>query len=180
MRCFLALELPKEVKDTLYKISENFDSKLAKVKWVSKKNLHLTLKFLGEISETDVEKVKILLSDKSFSSSTVSLGKVSFFPKIGNPQVIFVGFSFPGNLFDLQSDIELLLSPYFKQDERFEAHLTLGRIKKINAREAFSSYFLPFNFSSLHFPFETLTLYSSILTKEGPVYKKIQSFELKK
>ena len=66
MRCFLAIELPKEVRDELFKIGEGFNSKIAKIKWCSKKNIHLTLKFFGEVSEDDLKKIDSCLHSFSF------------------------------------------------------------------------------------------------------------------
>ena len=51
MRLYVGVELPKNIKDELFDIKKNFNGRLAKVNWIAKKNLHLTLKFLGEVKE---------------------------------------------------------------------------------------------------------------------------------
>ena len=53
MRVFVSVSLPTEVKDELYKVQKLISPSLAKIKWVPKKNIHLTLKFLGEVDNID-------------------------------------------------------------------------------------------------------------------------------
>ena len=62
MRCFLAIDLNDECKDYLFKLQKEF-SRFVKAKWVEKKNLHLTLKFIREIDEDKLENVKRILSE---------------------------------------------------------------------------------------------------------------------
>ena len=178
MRCFLAIELPKEVRDELFKIGEGFNSKIAKIKWCSKKNIHLTLKFFGEVSEDDLKKIDSCLHSFSFEPFQVMLGNVGFFPKGGNPRIIFVGLQPEIPVFELQSDVETALHTYFSRDNTFAVHLTLGRVKSITDLKKFQTYFNTANIKPLSFEINSFSLMSSTLSKEGSRYKKLKEYGL--
>ena len=77
MRLFISIDLPREIKDYLFGIQKQV--RQAKITWVPKKNLHLTLKFLGEVKEDKVEEIKDAINVSS-SKIKASLGNVGFFP----------------------------------------------------------------------------------------------------
>ena len=93
MRAFIAIELPKNIKASLAGLQEELKTSGADIKWVEPENIHLTLKFLGEIDEIVFNKVIKILGDigleiNPFQLSICSLGA---FPKINFPRVIWVG-----------------------------------------------------------------------------------------
>src|SRR3989338_5878109 len=93
MRTFIAIELSEEIRNTLAQIQSHLKYAGADVKWVEKDNIHLTLKFLGEISEEKAKQVTATLDDiaKETKPFEISLKDLGAFPAIDHPRVIWVG-----------------------------------------------------------------------------------------
>src|SRR3989344_2510990 len=78
MRLFIAITIPKEVKDYLWELKDEFKV-LGKFNFVPKKNYHITLKFLGEIKEEKIDHIKQRLSEIKFNSFKTSLESLGHF-----------------------------------------------------------------------------------------------------
>ncbi|MFH1678513.1 MAG: RNA 2',3'-cyclic phosphodiesterase, partial [Candidatus Omnitrophota bacterium] len=93
MRTFIAIELPEEIKNILGEIQDKLKQTRADVKWVQPQNIHLTLKFLGEINEDLVKKIASALNEiaQENSSFNLRLYELGAFPKIKYPRVIWIG-----------------------------------------------------------------------------------------
>src|SRR3989338_2916141 len=93
MRAFIAIELSNEIRGSLAQIESHLKYSGADVKWAEKDNIHLTLKFLGEVSEEKCEEVKAALDSvvKEMEPFELSLKDIGAFPKIDYPRVIWVG-----------------------------------------------------------------------------------------
>jgi 2'-5' RNA ligase len=142
IRSFIAVDLPPSVLEALGQISIQLQAKLpgSAVRWVDFQKMHLTLKFLGDISAENIGMVeKILLTECSkWPVMELGIGGIGAFPKMRHPRVIWAGVEAPPDLFDLRRGIEdgvaRLGYNYDKYD--FTPHLTLGRIsRKASARE---------------------------------------------
>ncbi len=93
MRSFIAIELPQNIKDYLSRLQTQLKNSQADVKWVEPQNIHLTLKFLGEIDDNQLSEINNILENiakerKHFQANVSSAGA---FPKINFPRVIWVG-----------------------------------------------------------------------------------------
>ncbi len=142
IRTFIAVDLPESVKEALGQVSSQLQDKLldTPIRWVNPEKIHLTLKFLGDVSRENISMVeKILQSEASKRQAMeIGIGGIGAFPKIRHPRVIWVGVEAPSDLFDLRRGIEdgvaRLGYNYDKYD--FTPHLTLGRIsRKASARD---------------------------------------------
>lgn len=142
IRSFIAVDLPPSVLEALGQISIQLQAKLpgSAVRWVDFQKMHLTLKFLGDISAENIGMVeKILLTECSkWPAMELGIGCIGAFPKMRHPRVVWAGVEAPPDLFDLRRGIEdgvaRLGYNYDKYD--FTPHLTLGRIsRKASARE---------------------------------------------
>ena len=93
MRSFIAIELTNEIKDELAQIQARLKYSGADVKWVEKNNIHLTLKFLGEVSEDKIKTVVSILDDiaKGSKPFEMTIRDIGAFPKIDYPRVVWVG-----------------------------------------------------------------------------------------
>ena len=80
MRFFVAIELPEEVRDYLFTLKNKFHKDLAKVHWVAKKHIHLTLKFLGEVDEKLIKIFIEELNKIKFRPFELELDKLGAFP----------------------------------------------------------------------------------------------------
>lgn len=142
IRTFIAVDLPPSVLDALGQITSQLQEKLANtpVRWVDVQKMHLTLKFLGDISKENIGMVeKILLSEGAKRPvMEIGIGGIGAFPKMRHPRVIWIGVEAPPDLFDLRRGIEdgIARLGYNYDKYEFTPHLTLGRIsRKASARD---------------------------------------------
>ena len=142
IRTFIAVDLPPSVLDTLGQISDQLQEKMpdTPVRWVDNQKMHLTLKFLGDISTENISMVeKTLLSEGAKRSPMeLGIGGIGAFPKMRHPRVIWIGVEAPTDLFDLRRGIEdgVARLGYNYDKYEFTPHLTLGRIsRKASARD---------------------------------------------
>ncbi|MCK4489521.1 MAG: RNA 2',3'-cyclic phosphodiesterase [Anaerolineales bacterium] len=142
IRTFIAVDLPPSVLDALGQVSSQLQEKLpdTPVRWVNSQKMHLTLKFLGDISKKNIGMVeKILHSEASKRQAMeIGIGGIGAFPKMRHPRVIWIGIEAPTELFDLRRGIEdgVARMGYNYDKYDFTPHLTLGRIsRKASARD---------------------------------------------
>src|SRR3989344_1853325 len=171
MRCFVAIELPKEIKEYLFDLQKTLSGEDAKINWVAKKNFHLTLKFLGEIDDARVEEVKKRLEVIKFEPFNIKLNKIGFFPNEDYIRVIWVGLEPEEKIIGLQRQIDSLLMDLFPREQVFSAHLTLGRVKFIRDKKRFMSRVLGVNMAEFESEVIEFKLIKSELTKDGPWYE---------
>lgn len=174
MRTFLAIDLPKEIKDYLFDLEKKF--KEAKITWVAKKNLHLTLKFFGEVPEEKVKEIITRLPrGKPF---TVHLNKMGFFPNEKDPRVIWVSLEPEEEIIKLQQAIDAEFLKDIKEEQKFQAHITLGRIKSIRRKKDFLDSVQTIKIENRVFIIDSYQLMSSRLSKLGPVYNTLKNVAL--
>ena len=177
MRLFLAIDLPKGIKEYVFELEKKF--KEAKITWVAKKNLHITLKFLGEIDKKELPKIKEQIRVKS-TSLDLYLGKMGFFPNAKDPRVIWIGLEPEEKVMELQQKIDEHLLSLFPGEQKFQAHLTVGRIKSIRRKEDFQNSVRSIHIEPKKFQIDSYQLMKSELKKTGPVYEIIENIPLSK
>ena len=134
IRAFIAVELPGELREEVARFQEELTSADADVKWVEPANLHLTLKFLGNILDGQLPSLTEALRQAcaSLSPFTLTLEGIGAFPKTTAPRVLWVGVGEgKGELEKLAGQVEEACSRMgFAAEERpFSAHLTIGRTR---------------------------------------------------
>ncbi len=180
MRTFFCLELPKSLKREIRETVNSIDSP-AYVKWVSRENLHITLKFLGDVNRKEVPEIKRKAKKSSarISPFGMTIDKLSGFPNPGFPKVIWFGSgSPPGEIFRLQEDLESRLEDLgFEKEKRdYVPHVTLGRTKDENETKIeqlgaeLKSLGLETNWTD---SVDQLTLMESTLKPHGPEYDPV-------
>ena len=179
IRTFIAIELPEKIIYTIGKVQEEIKSYGFKIRWVRPENIHLTLKFLGDIKETDTEKIARVISESVTGCPPISLSVkgIGVFPGIKRPRVLWLGISKQLDLLTgLQKTLdEKLEAMGFPKEKRpFKGHLTLGRIKhKIDPKRLLDVLKDFAQFESEHFFGERIILYKSDLKPKGAVYTKL-------
>jgi len=133
MRLFIAFDIPEQVKTMLVSIQEKIKSD-AKIKWVKAENMHLTLKFLGEVAEDKVEDIKKRLGAVKFKPFDVEVSEIGVFPSESYIRVIWVGLKDDKSMQELVKNVRSAL-PEFKDDYEFKAHLTIARIKFVKDKK---------------------------------------------
>jgi len=136
IRAFIAIDLPPDVQDCLEQVSAKLRDQIGEksVRWVSVPNIHLTLKFLGDVSENNLDVLKEILSAEAALQKPMefSVGRLGAFPKMVRPRVIWVGIEAPSELDFLQHGIEARTGKvgYPADKRQFSPHLTLGRVSR--------------------------------------------------
>jgi len=181
IRLFAALRLPNNIVDKIIEFRKEASENNQNIKWEKKEKLHLTLKFIGDVSEDLVDRIKdSLLFIEDFKSIELSLTKFGFFFRDNHPNILWLGLSNNNELNILVDKIETNLEIFgFKKEKRkFNPHLTLLRIKnKVdkNFINSFENYKLP----SLKFYSNEITLFKSELLPDTSRYIEIKNYKLK-
>lgn len=183
MRCFIAVELPASLKRRIERALENLRKNYPHLKWVKEENLHITLKFLGEVSEDRLEGIKNVLNEisKKKGSFELKIGEIGSFPPKGNIRVLFLSVEKGGEELKRLADSverEMAKLGFEREDREFVPHLTVARWKRGTPPVNRDNIDLK-SFSSPAFKVSSLALFESILRPEGPIYRKIAEFKLK-
>lgn len=136
VRSFIAVSLSAELRTKLAQVEEALAEILPDlpVRWVPAANIHLTLKFLGDVSVNNIPMLeKILNSEAALTSSfELSVGGFGVFPNASRPRVLWVGVEAPDELASLQRRIESEAARlgYAPDKRAFSPHLTVGRVSR--------------------------------------------------
>jgi len=180
MRSFIAITLPQNIKDYLDDIQKQFKKCEVSAKWVNTQNIHLTLKFLGEVKEEKISSIENIVKETAAGSSAlkVKLTNFGFFPSERNPRVFFISTDKEETLQKIAYGLEEKLEPLgFRREYRFKSHITLARLKSKKNTGCLVAKSKKIK-ADKSFPVDSITLYKSILTPRGPVYEKMFSTKL--
>lgn len=184
MRAFLGIALPDAVRSSLVSLQRQLGESGADVKWVEPDHLHVTLKFLEEITDEQRRRVEELLTRvaEGGGSFTLGLKQVGAFPGAGAPRVLWVGVhEGRETVVRIAQAIEQGCQTIgLRREERpFAAHVTLGRVRSLRRRERLVQCLQVAAWEPPE-PFEVsaLTLYRSELHPSGPRYTVLAAFPL--
>lgn len=183
MRLFVAAELPAGHRAALADVCERGRS--GGVRWVPAENVHLTLKFLGEVDGEKVAKIEEALAAVAAGAEpfTLSLSDCGCFPNSRAPRVLWVGLGEGAEAAAaLAAAVDRALEPLgFPREKRpFKAHLTIGRAKDPRGAGATASRKLAqlHGFAAPAEQLEAVALVKSTLTPEGSIYEEIGRWRL--
>lgn len=181
MRLFIAADINMRAKNLIAKKQEILKRELKEdLNWVKKENWHLTIKFLGDSTESEKEKLITALKeiDYNLTANYIQFDHLDAFPNQSHPKVLYLAVNKGKNILtDIYNKTENKLLNYgFEADERdFIPHLTIARSKSeypnLNAK------LLDKNFLNIYANIEQITLYESRLKNDGPEY--IELFSIK-
>lgn len=174
MRLFIALELPEEVKEELLKVQKLLPE--AKMRPVGKEQMHLTLKFLGEVTPEKAERVKECLKKVELKPFRTCLSKIGVFPSESYIRVVWVGLEPEQEIVELQKAIDSSLEKDFPKDKQFKAHLTLARVKFVKDKKAFVEGVKKIKATPISFDVKDFRLKKSTLMLTGPIYEDVAVF----
>ncbi len=177
MRAFLGIEVTDEVRAALSALRRELERCRARVRWVRPENVHVTLKFLGEVNGETAAQVGAVMEEAAgggpFRFAVEGLGT---FPPRGKPRVIWAGVSDGADAVSrLQARLEKGLQPIgFRKEQNFVPHLTIGRVKSPKNAEKL----LPAieGHAGTMFGWCTaaeMVLFESTLTPQGSVYSTV-------
>lgn len=179
MRTFVAIELPKELASQIDQLQTNLRKTKADVSWVKPQNVHITLKFLGEVKEEKIEEVyqaveASVAGTKNFQANLQGLGG---FPNLKRPRVIWIGI-------DKGKEILAQLGPkleeeffkigFAKENRDFTPHLTIGRVKSSKNLEKLAIEINKTAFETQDFEVQEVVVMKSTLHPIGSVYTPLK------
>ncbi|MGD1119723.1 MAG: RNA 2',3'-cyclic phosphodiesterase [Dehalococcoidales bacterium] len=189
MRAFIAIELPAETRQALTGLEAELKAAGgAPARWVDPVNIHLTLKFLGDIDSDATGRIMAALQTASGGTHpfTVAVSGLGVFPNPKRVQIIWVGLTGElDKLNRLQKRIEEELVPlgFPAEGRAFTPHLTLARVRDYagpDARQKLGQLIEKTGFEAKsQISVNAVHLIKSQLTREGPIYTKISTIELK-
>jgi len=179
MRCFLAIELPEVVRDQLALLQGRLGSQVDGVRWTRTDHVHLTIKFLGEVSDRDLARVCETAAAVAarYAPFEIEVRGAGCFPPRGPARIVWVGIPEPPQpLLDCQGACEDGYAEVGFEAERrpYRPHLTIGRVKDARAgRDIRLAVESEQRFDAGRFPAEELVLFQSVLGRSGPTYTVI-------
>jgi 2'-5' RNA ligase len=188
VRCFIAIELPDGIKRGLRELQARLGAGCsAPVKWVDPENIHLTLKFLGNVAADRLDEISLAMNEAARGTSSFSLEvkELGVFPNPRRVQVVWVGLGGEvDKLARLQQRIESNLEKlgFPPEGRRFTPHLTLARVRDQatpSERERLGQLITETEFAAASkFMVDSVRLIKSQLTREGPIYTRLSSAAL--
>jgi len=177
-RAFIAIDFSEidEVLREIIRVQEEVSKVKFKGKLTEPENLHLTLKFLGEIDEDKLEEVKKRLREIKFKEMELKLGSIGTFSIRGNPRIVWIKVEGEG-IWELQKQIDDKLKDLFKPEERFMGHLTVARVKYVGEKKEFNERIKKIGVKEIKFKLGEFKLKKSELKPLGPVYTDIEKYK---
>ncbi|GAB4138178.1 RNA 2',3'-cyclic phosphodiesterase [Thermopirellula anaerolimosa] len=185
VRTFVAVEVDEGVRNRAAKLIRRLQQSGADVRWVDTRQMHITLKFLGDVDLRDVYHVCLAVEQSvaAVEPFSIEVRGVGAFPSLARPRVLWLGVDYGAEqMSDLNARVESALHSlgYPREARRFQAHLTLGRVRKQDqavqdlAEMIREVQDLEFGPSSV----DEVVVFSSELQPSGPVYEPMGRAEL--
>ena len=176
-RLFVAIDLPERIRGDVSSLYEAIHG----ASWTPEDNLHLTLRFIGEADGDAIQRIDSALRSVEFKPFTMRLKSTGFFPPRGQPKILWCGVARNEELLSLQKQTERALTSKASlppQDRKFSPHITIARLK--DSPEQKLAQFLTTNalFETENLTVSKITLYSSLLKRDGAVYTKEAEYEV--
>ncbi len=174
MRLFVAVDIDDNLRRSitpLLKLLSSFKG----IKAVEPENLHMTLKFLGEVDELKAGKIKRELEKIDFSPFEMEFSGIGFFPNSNYMRVIWIGTKGEG-IYKLADEVEKGMKKLgFKKDRDFKAHLTVGRVKRIDpsSKSKLLKELEEYDRGYGKMLVKNFKLKKSTLTPKGPIYDDV-------
>jgi RNA 2',3'-cyclic 3'-phosphodiesterase len=185
MRTFIAIPLHNEAKKELSLLQGRFKKSDVDVKWVNPKDIHLTLRFLGDVEENKLTQIKRSLTRavKKHGQFDLCLKKLSALPTLIYPKTIIVNANDEKRSCQaLQKSVSMAIKKigFEKEHRAFLPHITLGRVRSDKNKKALINLIEKEKDFSLgaKIPIKCIVLFSSLITQRGPVYSILEEFPL--
>lgn len=176
IRTFIGIELPEHIHDSIQRIQDGLKPLMPDVRWTKYGNVHLTLKFLGEVSVRKLDRVieetrGVALKFQIFNLRLQGLGA---FPNIRKPSVVWIGISKGSDMVhkiveELEGSMEKLGFP--REKRAFYPHLTIGRVRDLRNPNVMEKAFRETEVDVVgEFSVERLSVIKSQLDPSGSIY----------
>ena len=189
MRCFIAIDISEEIKKKLIELQSLLAKKAGikddDVKWVAADTMHLTLKFLGDVPDNQIESLCHAVEDVAVRHDRfdINIGSIGHFGSERSAKVLWVGAGQSSDeLCQLYKDLEQYLAHkgWSREARKFVGHLTLCRVKRFKAGKRIAEEAAHYADCKLGtISADSLRVYESKLRARGPVYTLLGKYELK-
>ena len=176
-RVFCAVELPAEVRARLEDHMRRLRKEVpdAAASWGRVENIHLTLKFFGNIEVKRIQEISEAAERavKEFSTFRIDVGGVGVFPRSSRPQVLWIGVADPsGHLSALQErfENECAAEGFPKEDHAYKPHLTIARLRKPEGARDLAEAHLKMQFEQIEIDLKEIVIFRSELSPNGSKY----------
>jgi len=183
-RVFCAIELPDQVRARLQEHIQQLRKDVPEVaaSWSRVENIHLTLKFFGNVELDKIPAISTAASRmvKEFSPFEINIGNTGVFPRASRAQVLWIGVSDPsGKLLGLQKRLEdeCAAEGFAIEDRAFRPHLTIARIRKPDGARPLADAHLNMRFESMPVKLTEVIVFHSELSSKGSKYTPISRHE---
>jgi len=189
LRAFIAVEIPLDIRVDIEHATSNLRRDTGSlIRWVAVENMHLTLKFLGDIPTANMEVLTQMIRAEadSFNCFDIHLTGIGSFPNPKRPRVIYIGIQAPAELEAFQRQLESATRRlgYNSEERAFAPHLTIGRVRQNIPQDDQQKIRRALEASKIDSPgtakVNSVHLYKSDLKPTGPVYTKLFSAHLRK
>ncbi len=183
MRVFIAAVLPEEMKKQINTLVQNFRSSNRSIKWVGEDNVHITLNFLGEVAESNIEELTEIIGSAlaGMPPFFVKVCGISAFPSSERPRVLWIGVDDPNQ--GLKKSYSAICDALdhsalevHREEKEYTPHITIGRIKGQFDRNIVQILHTYQDQKFGGFQVKETILFRSILHREGPRYVPVRTF----
>ncbi len=183
IRCFLAIDLPESLRPGLALVQGELKKAQADVRWVPPGNIHITLKFFGNVTDAEVPAIiaaarEVAAGEKPLTLKVTGAGA---FPNVRSPRVVWLGLG--GDLLPLTQFFHRLEKAFAALDyppegRAFNPHLTLGRVRSPEGRAQLSRALEKLVVDWPPFPVREIILFQSVLSPKGSTYTPLEVIKL--
>jgi 2'-5' RNA ligase len=183
-RTFCAIELPQDfraqLEDHVRRLRETVPDAIAS--WSKPENVHLTLKFFGNVPKEKLPRISDAAARvaSEFSSFQIRIGGTGVFPRRSRPQVLWIGVEdSSGRLSDLQQRLEEEFAGegFPKEDRGYRPHLTIARLRSPEDARPLAEAHIQTKFSFIEVPVNEFVVFRSQLSPKGSIYTVISKHE---
>lgn len=176
IRLFVAIPLPELIRTQLFLLQ----SGLRGARWIKPENIHLTLRFIGEVRNDAAADIDRALVDINAPGITLQLDGIGNFARGKHPHALWVGVAKSEPLAHLQAKIEsaLVRADLGPEERKFSPHVTIARLKDIRKGRVEDWTAAHGAFRSTPFPVDRFVLFSSFLKSSGALYIEEASYPL--
>lgn len=182
IRAFLAVDIDDDLKPKINRVMKDFKAIDTKIKYVELSNLHLTLKFFGDIDTNGLKLLEKSITNvlADFKPFTVRISGCGAFPNKNRIKVIWIGLDGDAILKDIHDRLDEEFAKIgIEKDRKFSTHLTIGRMKTGKNKNLVKSVIEEFEGIEIgEMEVKSISLKKSTLTPAGPIYEDLTVFEL--
>jgi len=180
-RIFFAVPISEEVRNLLNDIQSDMRDLPGKIRWVPPEDVHLTIKFIGEVEEEVATNLQSQVDDLSLPERfSITVNRTGVFPHPRRPRVLWVGTEDSTSLEQIATQLDAAFEEYGIEPEtrEFHPHLTLGRVKGRGLPGETLNQFLNYEVPKISMPVESVVCYESVLKSSGAEYTALHTTHL--